>query len=219
MLSSRSIMVDTGPKWATACAIEVPHLVADRMVVGVDDVALLVAMTGHMELHDAVARHAVQEIVGGEAVIEGADIDVVDVEQEPAIGARRDLAHELPFGHLRLAEGDVARHVLERQPAAEEVLHLADALDHVVERLLGVGDGQKVVQVHAVHAGPAQMIGDPFGVDALGEPLQRAEIVHVERRGRGDRQRHAVHDDRDSARGSGRACARAGRPRSCSSRR
>ena len=67
-------------------AIEIPHLIAHRMVVGVDDVGFLVAMTGDMELHDAVARHAVQEIVGGEAVIEGADIDVVDVEQEPAIG-------------------------------------------------------------------------------------------------------------------------------------
>ena len=80
-------MVDTGPKWATACAIEVPYLVADGMVVGVDDVAFLVAMSGNMELHDAVARHAVQEIVGGEAVIEGADIDIVHIEQEPAVGA------------------------------------------------------------------------------------------------------------------------------------
>ena len=145
-------------------AIEIPHLVAHGMVVGVDDVALFVAVTGDMELDDPIARHAMQEFVGGEAVVEGADIDVVDVEQEPAIGAPCHLAHELPLGHLGLAEGDVARHVLERQPASEKVLNLADAVDDVVQRLLGVGDGQEVVQVHPVHAGPAQMIGDPFRV-------------------------------------------------------
>ncbi len=165
------------------------------MVVGVDDVALLMAVAGHMELDDAIARHAMQEIVGGELVVEGAHIDVVDVEQQPAIGAPRHLAHELPLGHLRLAEGDVARHVLEREAAAEKILYLADAIDDVVERLLGVRDGQEVVQVHPVHAGPAQMIGDPFGVHALGKFLQRAEIVHVERRGRGDGERYAVHHD------------------------
>ena len=152
------------------------------MVVGVDDVALLVAVTGHMELHHAVARDAVEKGGGVESVVEGAHIDVVDVEQEPAIGAVCDLGHELPFGHLRLAEGDVARDVLEGQAAAEEVLHLGDALHHVVERLLGVGDGQKVVQVHAMHARPAEMIGDPLWICALGERLQALQIFHVERR-------------------------------------
>ena len=128
------------------------------MVMRVDDVALLVAMTGNVELHHAIARHAVKEFVGGEAVVESADKDVVDVEQEPAIGASRHLAHELPLGHLRLAEGHVARHVLKREAATEKILYLADPLDHVVERFLGVRDRQKIVQVHAMHAGPAQMI-------------------------------------------------------------
>ena len=40
------------------------------------------------------------------------------------------------------------------------------------------------------------MIGDELGLGALGERLEVAEIVLVERRRRGDRQRHAVHDDR-----------------------
>ena len=75
------------PEMGDRLAIEIPHLGADRMVVGVDDVALFMAVAGDMELDHAIARHAVQELVGGEAVVEGADIDIVDVEQEPAIGA------------------------------------------------------------------------------------------------------------------------------------
>ena len=175
------------------CAIHIPYLVADRMVMGVDDVALLVAVTCDMELHHAVARHAVQKVVSREAVIVGADIDIVDVEQEPAIGAVSHFAHELPFGHLGLAEGDVARYVLKREPAAEEILNLAHAVDDVVESFTRVGDGQEVVQIHAMHPGPTEMIGDPFRVDAGGERLQPREIVKIERRGGGDGERYAMH--------------------------
>jgi hypothetical protein len=114
--------------------------------VRVDDVALLMAMACHMKLHHAVARHAAEELVGRETVVEGAHINVVDVEQQPAIGAACNLAYKLPFGHLRLAEGHVARHVLEREPATEKILHPADAFDD---------------------ARPAQMIGDPLRLHAL----------------------------------------------------
>jgi hypothetical protein len=34
-------------------------------------------MTGNVELHHAIARHAVKEFVGGEAVVESADKDVL----------------------------------------------------------------------------------------------------------------------------------------------
>jgi hypothetical protein len=92
-----------------------------------------------------------------------------------------------------LAEGDIARDVLEREPASENVLNLADTVNDVVQRFLGVRDGQEVVQVDPVHAGPAEMVGDPFRIDARGEFFQRAEIIHVERRGGGNRERDAVH--------------------------
>lgn len=148
-----------------------------------------------MELHDAVARHPMQEIVGGEAMIEGADIDIVHVEQEPAIGAPRHLADKLPLRHLRATEGDVARHVLQGETAAEEVLDMTDTVNDVIQRLRGVRHGQEVVQVHAVNAGPAQMIGNPFRVHALRKVFQPAQIVHVEGRRGSDREGHAVHHD------------------------
>ena len=82
-----------------------------------------------------------------EVVVEGADIDVVDVEQDLAVGAPRQLGDELPFGQLGGGVGDVARDVLEHQAAAEPVLHLHHPLGDVVQRLLGVGQRQQVVHV------------------------------------------------------------------------
>ena len=67
--------------------IKVPNLVAYGMIMGVDDMAFFVAVAGDVELHHGIGRYAMQELVGGEAMIEGADIDVVHVEEEPATGA------------------------------------------------------------------------------------------------------------------------------------
>ena len=41
--------------------IEIPDVLAHRMVVGVDDVGAHVAVAGHVKLHDAIRRNAVEE--------------------------------------------------------------------------------------------------------------------------------------------------------------
>ena len=46
------------PEMSDRGTIEVPHLVADGVVMGIDEMRLLMAVTGHMELHHAIARHA-----------------------------------------------------------------------------------------------------------------------------------------------------------------
>ena len=175
--------------------VEIPHLVADRVIVGIDDVVILVAMARNMELHDTVARDALQKVVRGKAVVERAHIDIVDVEQEPTIGAVRHLGDEFPLAHFRLAERHIARNILQCQATTEHILHLAHAVDHVIERFFGIGNRQQVMQVHAVHARPTQMVGNPFRIDALSECFEVAEIVHIERCGRGDGHRHAMHHD------------------------
>jgi len=37
-----------------------------------------------------------------------------------------------------------------------KILHLAYALDDMIERFARIGDQQQIVQVHAMHAGPVQ---------------------------------------------------------------
>jgi hypothetical protein len=61
------------------------------MVMGVDDMGAHVAVAGHMKLHHAIRRNSIEEGHRIVAVVEGADIDVVDVEQQPASGAARQL--------------------------------------------------------------------------------------------------------------------------------
>jgi hypothetical protein len=46
-----------------------------------------------------------------------------------------------------VAEGDVARDILQQDATPEPILHLADAADDVVDRLLRVGERQEVVRV------------------------------------------------------------------------
>ncbi len=41
--------------------VELPDVLADRMVVGVDDVGAHMAVAGHVELHHAIRRNAVEE--------------------------------------------------------------------------------------------------------------------------------------------------------------
>ena len=71
---------------------------------------------------------------------------------------------------------------------------MGDAIGDVGDGLFGVGQRQQVVQVGAVHAGPAQVIGDPGRLDAFGKLFQFAQIPAVQRVGAADGQRHAVHD-------------------------
>ena len=70
-------------------SIEIPDLIADRMIMGIDDVGAHVAVACHMELHHPIRRNSVEEGQRIVAMVERADIDIVDVEQQPASGAAR----------------------------------------------------------------------------------------------------------------------------------
>ena len=163
------------------------------MIVGVDDVRAHMAVAGHVKLHDPICRNSVEEGQRIVTVVEGADIDVVDVEQQPASGAARQLGQEFPFRHFGIVELDIGRDILEHDGAAKEVLHQFHPADDVIERFLCVRDRQQIMQVLAVHARPAQMIRNPFRLGAPREVFQPLQIFEIRRGSGGDRQRHAVH--------------------------
>src|SRR5581483_5674064 len=89
--------------------------------------------------------------------------------------------------------------VLEDEAAAEALLRRDDAADDVLERLLGPRQREEVVQVPSVDPGPAEMVGEPGRIEAIGERADAAEVVDVERVGAADRQRHPVQRDREVA--------------------
>src|SRR5262249_15453043 len=161
---------------------------------GIDKMTAHVAMPGNMELHDAINGNSVEEGTRIKSVIESVDEDIVDVEQHPAAGSACQLGDEFTFGHLRVFKANISRYVLEGDRSAQHLLHLVDARDDVLQGFARVGDRQEVVQVHPMHARPAEMVRNPLGLDALCERLEAREIVHVEGSGGRNRQGHAMHN-------------------------
>ncbi len=71
------------------------------------------SVLGEVELDDAVGGNTVEEGQRVVAVIERAHVDVVDVKQQPAAGAPRQLGDEFPLRHLGAVELHVRGHVLQ----------------------------------------------------------------------------------------------------------
>jgi hypothetical protein len=153
-------------------------------------------MPGQVQLPHAGSRQRVDERVRVEAVVHGAHIYVVDVEQQIAVGALCETREKFRFAHLRRCEPDVARDVLEQDAATEHVLHSLHTLRNVRERVLGVRQRQQVVQIDSVDTRPAEVIGDPGGLDALAQAAQLRKVSGVERIAAADRERDAVQHDR-----------------------
>ena len=84
----------------------------------------MVRVAGEVDLHHAVGGDRVDVLARVEAVVEAADVDVVDVEEEAAAAAVAQARQELPLRHRRAGEGEVGRRVLEDERALERVLHL-----------------------------------------------------------------------------------------------
>ena len=121
--------------------IKRPHRIHHRCIVGVDQQGLLVAVAGEVELLNAFHRDVAKIFVGVKAMIAAADVDVVDVQQDQAIGASGQLRQKRPLRHLGAFEFGIAGNVFQHQAAAENILHLLDAFAHVPKALFGEAAG------------------------------------------------------------------------------
>ena len=92
---------------ATRPPEQLPHLGHRVIGVGVEDVRALVRVTGDVVLHDAVGGHVVDVYPRIESVVERADVHVVDVEEQPAVGLLGQAGQEIPLRHRRGGELDV----------------------------------------------------------------------------------------------------------------
>src|SRR3546814_13857045 len=92
------------------------------MVVDQDGGAVLeppAEVPGDMDLPDRCYRDVVEVSVGVEAVIEGADVDVVDVQQKTAPGAAGHLGHKRALRDRADRETDSGRRVIAAALAPE----------------------------------------------------------------------------------------------------
>ena len=139
-------------------AIQLPHRINHRAVVRVDVVRPAVGMSREVHLHDSFVRQALQKLHGIKIVIEGRDIDVIHVEQQPATGLVGEACDELPLTHRGVSKRDVTARVLQDERPFEEVLHDADSLDDVLQSRLVVRQRQQVVRVDSRDTRPANVV-------------------------------------------------------------
>ena len=123
MLSSHSSRVAVGPTRSMVARVELPDGLKDRMIVRVENVFLELRVAGDVNLRDAVGGHCVHVSQRIEAVVLRRDVNVIDVEQDAAVGALDDFVQKLPLGHFRDVILGVARDVFNDDGNFEEVLH------------------------------------------------------------------------------------------------
>ena len=156
----------------------------------------ILGVAGQMHFADVAHRKSVEISARVAAVIDAAHHHVVDVEQQPAAAAPRDLRDEIHFVHLARREGDIGRGILQQQAALEPALRLIDMRDHAVERRAVVGDGQQIVEIDALMRGPRQMLGEQRRLVARDQRVERVEMGGIERPLAADRQADAMDRER-----------------------
>src|ERR1700720_100921 len=94
-------------------SIQIPHGCNDGMVMRVDQMSAHIAMSRQMKLAHARFRHGLKILGGVKAVVYAADIDLVDVEKDVAVGARAYFAQKIPLAHLVSVKAKVARYIFQ----------------------------------------------------------------------------------------------------------
>ena len=142
------------------------------MVVGIEDVLLVFRMARDMNLRDPVGWHSIHVYERIEVVILRRNIDVVHVEQNPAISLLHNLIQELPLCHLRNVVFGVAADVLYDDGNFDKILNLTNLLRHDLGSFERIRHRQQIMRVAAVDTAPAQVIGEPRRSRSSHEVLQ-----------------------------------------------
>ena len=122
----------------------------------IDDVLILALMSGQVNLCHAGRRYPAYEFIRIEMMVDAVDVDVVDVQQQQAVGALGELRQEFPLGHLRGSIGDVAGYILQQDLLTDSILNLPHACHQVRQRRLRVRNWHQIVQIQTIDASPAR---------------------------------------------------------------
>ena len=116
--------------------------------------------------------HVVHRI---EAVVLRGDIDVIDIEQNAAVGSMNNLVEELPFGHLRIRETRHSCLRFRRRPGSPgSPAPGGYALRRDTHGFKRIWERQKIVGIAAIDTSPAEMIGEPGSFGAFCKLLRFA---------------------------------------------
>src|SRR5271170_8188023 len=118
--------------------VQTPNWIKYRVIVGVEDVLFKLGVAGDVNLRDALDRNAVDVVEGVESMILGRDVDVVDVEQDSAVGRLHHLVQKLPFGHLGFVELSIATNVFNSDGNLEKILDLSNSRSSCFHSFAGI---------------------------------------------------------------------------------
>ncbi|OFA09152.1 hypothetical protein DUPY_01440 [Duganella phyllosphaerae] len=197
----RNIGIPFDQRWHGAEAfqrslVELPDRRGHGSAVVVDDCLRRYQVTAQVQFAHRGGRDRLQ---GGQrifAVVALVDIQVVDVEQQAAAGARGQRRQELRFAHAVPVEPGVGGHVLQQQLPLQQVLHLVHAFAQQVERGGVQRQGQQVVQVAVAYRAPAQVFGHQARCDAAHQCAHALEMLCGKSPCRAQAQPHAMQADR-----------------------
>src|SRR5579875_1879823 len=134
--------------------VKLPDRGANGLIVAIEQVTTKVGMTREMILDYALGRDGIDIAVRVEAVVEGVDVDVVDVKQNGAVGFFRYRTHKVPLLQLAATPAQVAGDVFQRDWLLQNVLNFANPARDMRDHLTVVGERQQVVEIVPASAGP-----------------------------------------------------------------
>ena len=142
------------------------------MIMCIDQQISRAAVASQVNLTDALSRNSRKIFHRGEAVIDGADVDVVNVQQNSAVSFFSDRGKKDPFRHRRNRIGQVAGNILHQNAASEPVLNVTNSGGDVPDSLFSVGKRKKIMGKATADCSPAKMIGNPGGSEAPNQRFQ-----------------------------------------------
>src|ERR1700688_302429 len=131
------------------------------MIVSVENIFAVLGVAGDVDLRDALGGDVVYVSEGIEAVILRRDVNIIYVEEDAAVGALDYFVQKFPLSHFGDVIFGIAADVFYGDGHFEIIANLANFLCGELGGFKGVGHGEKVMSVAAVHAAPAKMIGEP----------------------------------------------------------
>src|SRR6056297_408465 len=184
-----------GPQSAVCRIEEFPDRVDHIGTVGVDDQVLgFVVVPGDVDIGHPFGRQPFEELHGVVAVIDAVDVDVVDVQQQVAVGAFEHRVDEFQLAQL-VAGRCVIRDVFPGNSPSDKILGLANASGHPVHRFPGKGNRHQVVQMSMLRT-VTEMLGINLDVVLVEKSARAAQEGLVQRFGRAQRKGKPVADER-----------------------
>jgi len=158
---------------------------------GIDlEAVVFIEVARYVQRGDTVGRHAGQEFEGVVTVVAGIDEDVVDVQQQVAVGFGEHGVDEVDLAHVRAGDA-VVGNVLHGDASAQHLLHLGDATGDMVNGLGGERQRQQVVDMAAGGA-VAQVFAVQLHLVQVEEGTGLCQQGAVQRIRTSQRQRQAV---------------------------